>query len=218
MIRIKAILLKAYRKFMRRFCYLSYKNRLINKTPTVISSDCVGGVICSNLGLKFNSPTVNLYFSKKDFWEFVKNLEYYLTCELIEKKDSDKSYPVGTLTYNDREIAINFMHYHDFEEAKNKWNERKKRIDFSNIYIIQLIQTASEDDIKEFDSLPYKNKMLITGENLTNSENVITHKILLKEDYRPGEILEYKSQFAPKRHIDDINYVEFLNSGRESEI
>ena len=134
MTNIRILFKKVYRKIAKKIVYIGYKKRLDNKNPTIISSDCAGGIISSNLGLKFNSPTINLYFSKGDFWEFVLNLNGYLSCELVEKKDADKSYPVGTLTLNDKTIVINFMHYKSFDEAKNKWNERKKRVDFSNIY------------------------------------------------------------------------------------
>ena len=34
---------------------------------TIISSNCIGGVIYSDLHRKFLSPTINLFFSAKDF-------------------------------------------------------------------------------------------------------------------------------------------------------
>lgn len=192
--------------------YIGHKKRLKNKKPTIISSDCVGGIIYNNLGLEFKSPTINLHFSKDDFFEFVCDLKNYLSCELLEVIDSGKPYPVGKLTNGNKTILVNFTHYNSFNEAKEKWNNRKKRIDFSNIYIIQILPKASAEDINIFDSLPYENKMLITANNPTGSKNVVLHDIFLKHDYHSGEILEYKTKFSPKRFIDDVDYVSFLNS------
>ena len=195
----------------RKIFYYGFKKRLTNKTPTIISSDCFGGVIYHNLGLRFKSPTINLYFEKEDFFEFVNNLNGYLEAELIEQEDKNKTFPVGKLMFNDKKITVNFMHYSSFDEARAKWNERKKRIDFSNIYITQIIKDATEKDINIFDSLPYEKKMLITSRNLTNSKYVKTHNVLEKEDYRSGEIIKYKNRLSVKRYVDDIDYVDFLN-------
>ncbi len=196
---------------LRTNYYKKCQKRLINKTPTIIASDCFGGLVYHNLGLKFMSPTINLYIEKEEFIDFVNNLPQYLDAELVEIKDSEKSFPVGRLEYNNKSVTINFMHYKTFEEAKEKWNERKKRVDFSNIYIIQLVVDATKDDIESFDKLPYKNKMFITSKKLTNSKNVVTHKVFLKKNYKPGEILHYRTDYSIRRHMDKIDYVSFLN-------
>lgn len=193
--------------------YLKLRKKLKNMNPTIITSDCFGGYVYHNLGLKFNSPTINLFFSKEDFIIFVNNLEGFFSKELVEVKESLVNYPVGQLEYNGKIIKINFMHYNTFEEAKMKWDERKKRVDYSNIFIIQLIaEGVTDKDIIEFDKLPYKNKMLVTCRNVTNSNNVFVHKVFNKKGYKPGQILKYKSDFSTKRYMDDINYVDFLNN------
>ena len=57
-------------------------NALKNKDFTIISHNCVGGVIYHDLGLKFNTPTINLFFMAKDFIKFCNNLIHYLNCEM----------------------------------------------------------------------------------------------------------------------------------------
>ena len=157
------------------------------------------------------SPTINLWINKEDFIIFVKNLKGFLSAELIELKSSEQSYPVGIIKYNNQSVTINFMHYKTFEEAKEKWDERKKRVNFNNIFIIQLIgENLTNEDIDKFNSIPFTNKLLITYENNTNNKNIITHPVFLK-DYIPGKILRYKSRFSLKRYMDDIDYVSFLN-------
>lgn len=207
----KKSLIEKLMKFPRGRYYKKIQKRLINKSPTIIASDCLGGIIYHNLGLKFTSPTINLYINTKDFIVFVNNLKGFIDSEVIEVKDSNEKFPVGEIEYNGQKITLNFMHYNSFEEAKEKWDERKKRIDYSNIYVTQIVVDATKEDIEAFDALPYKNKMMIVSKNHTNSENVKTHEMFLREDYKPGEILHYKGKFSVKRYIDDIDYVEFLN-------
>ena len=36
--------------------------KLFNQTPCIIASNCNGGIIYHDLGLKFLSPTINLFF------------------------------------------------------------------------------------------------------------------------------------------------------------
>ena len=71
---------------------------------------------------------MNLYFTAGDFVKFCKNLKYYVSCGLEECTDTEKDYPVGLLGYGDERITIYFMHYDSFAQAKEKWNDRKKRI------------------------------------------------------------------------------------------
>lgn len=99
--------------------------------PTIISSNCVGNRIYRSYGMKYNTPTVGLWFDFEDFYKFVNNLDDYLSYDLVECHDCVHEYPVGILN----DIKINFMHYPDFETARNKWNERIQRINVNNIII-----------------------------------------------------------------------------------
>ncbi len=199
-----------------RRCYL-WRNRLRlkNISPTIIASDCFGGRVYHSLGLRFMSPTINLWFKPMDFIKFVRNIKGYMESEVCEvlppHKEADILYPVGKISCEGEEIRLYFMHYSSFDEARNKWNERKCRVDYSNIYVLQIAPSVTDELIEAFDALPIKNKMLLTNANLTNSPNVVTHSVFSKSDYRPGEVLQYKSRFSLKRYIDDVDYVSFLN-------
>ena len=192
--------------------YKRMKKRLTNLDFSVIASDCFGTFVYHNLGLRFTSPTINLFFSPEDFIAFVSDLKGFLSAEFTEVTNHDKPYPVATLTSNGKTITVEFMHYHSFEEAKTKWHERKQRINFSNLYIIQTIaKTPTKKQIEDFEALPYKNKLLVTKESDFKGDYIATHKVFNKPDYKHGEILTYKSRFSYKKYMDDIDYVEFLN-------
>lgn len=81
------------------------------------------GVILHELGERFNSPTVNLFFGAEDYIKFLEKLDYYLGQTLVETQ-SDKDYPVAKLD----DITIYFMHYPSFDEAKRIWEKRTERI------------------------------------------------------------------------------------------
>ena len=116
--------------------------RLTNLAPSILSLDCVGGVMAHDLRLRFNSPTVNLFFeSCGDFIDYVADLRYYSQAELCEcpyAYEGARRYPVGMLKGNGTlpDIKIHFLHYRSFEEAREKWLERSGRLDFDNLCVV----------------------------------------------------------------------------------
>ena len=115
-----------WNNYYRKFIIMpSYIKKLQNTNFSIISSNCNGGVVCHDLKIRFNSPTVNLFMSAEYFLKFVKHLEYYLNTDIVEIKDDTVTYPVGLLG---NEILLHYMHYNSFEEAVQKWNERKKEL------------------------------------------------------------------------------------------
>lgn len=94
--------LKRKRNYMRR-------SRLKNKNFTIISSECAGGVIYHDLGLRFDSPTINLWFKPDDYLAFLKDIKYYLNTNiLVEDKECNLEYPVGILGEKGKQIRLFF--------------------------------------------------------------------------------------------------------------
>jgi len=51
--------------------------------------------------------------------------------------------------------------YHTEQEAAEKWYRRAARVNFDNLFIVGMDQNLStEQDIREFDKLPYNNKIV----------------------------------------------------------
>ena len=103
--------------------------RLKNKDVTLICSNCAGGIIYHWLGLRFNSPFVNLYMTGEDYIKALENWQDFLNTEIVEDTNADKIYPVGIGHLG---VKIHFMHYATFDEAIEKWNQRKARINPDN--------------------------------------------------------------------------------------
>lgn len=184
-----------------------------NKDFTIISNNCCAGVIYSDLGIQFKSPTINLYFSPKDYLFFVMHLKSYIAGELKDiSVTTDKHFPVGELHPCDAElpdIKVYFMHYKTFEEAYRSWNVRNERINYQNLVALWEIDNATIDIslLKEFDSLPIK-KIIFSYDKLPGIKNYF--RFQFSNQFQPGEILKFTKK--GKRNIDEFDYVSFLNS------
>jgi uncharacterized protein (DUF1919 family) len=182
--------------------------RLTNTNPTIISSNCNGAVILHDLNLKFYTPTVNLFMFPKDFLRFVSNLDKYVSndAELVHV-ESPQSYPVGRLI----DIEIHFMHYSTFEDAKNKWQERSKRIQHDNIFLMMTDRDGcTYEDMVNFDKLPYK-KVIFTNKSYPEIKS--SFYIRGFENKETVGVLSEKKNLIGMRYIDEFDYVSFLNNG-----
>lgn len=139
--------------------YLSIKKKGIS----IISNYCIGGMLYHTFGLEFKSPTINMFCGGKDFIKFVSNLEYYLEQELLPYKND--IYIPGTLGLEqfvekgiiDNEIVWNFNHDIYSEDAIEKWNRRKCRVNKDYVYIVMIIQ--NDADAYAFEQLKTKRKI-----------------------------------------------------------
>lgn len=127
---------------------------------SIISSNCIGGVLAHDYKMRFLSPTVNLFMLPEDYIKFVKNLKKYLDCDVEVPESNHYPYPLGKL----EDITLHFVHYRTFEAARQKWNERKKRVNFERLFLVFTDQNGCTDDLlEEYASLPYK-KVFFTSQ------------------------------------------------------
>ena len=159
-----------------------HRKKFRQKSITIISRDCVGGMLYHQYWQRFLSPTINLFFTPNDFNSFCLNLKDYINGKLVESKDCDTDYPVGVLyPVNDtlEAITIHFMHYKTFQEAYDRWDSRKNRICWDNIYVVSTfcypIETISctPQLVDDFNSIPYKKVVLVDKKYGFENEFVI---------------------------------------------
>ncbi len=200
--RLKSFIIRAERKL-----YLDRKrSKLKNGNPTVFSANCNGAMILHDMKCRFNSPFVNLYVQADDFLKFLKNPEKYLNAEPVEIK-SDMPFPVGMV----EDIMLFFMHYKSFDEARDKWIERSKRVDMNNLFIMMTDKNGcTEKHIAEFDSLPYDNKVIFTHKPYPEFKSAYYIKGF-ENDGEVGILSDWKPGFWKRRWLDDFDYVKFLN-------
>lgn len=131
-----------------------------NKKFSLLVGNCLGGYVYHQLGLKFNSPTINLMIYDDDFLKIVSNPSYYLSQEFTPFIDSEyPNVPSGKLD----DVIIHFTHYKTIEEGSEYWNKRKKRINWDNLYIIAADMRLSEEQIKAYANVKCKKLVVFTS-------------------------------------------------------
>lgn len=236
------------------------KNRgLNNRSVSIISNNCIAGIIYHDCGLQFLSPTINLWFPHEDFFRFSANLKAYSTqngATLSEISETGISYPIGLLTpakhseappsfvipHDNTQVLENlqpcenlpkdpqrsalapikiyFQHYDSFAEAKAKWEERERRINYENICMIFECATPVASDSSEralFEAASYKHKVMVTHTDSADGEHIVHLPVYADPDYAPGKLFGAKNKFSLARHLDDFNYVAFLNKVKSNE-
>lgn len=161
-----------FKKFFYEIRRFFVKKSIKNKNFSVISNNCWAGRVYQYLDMPYLSPTAGLYFFAPDYIKFVSDLRRYLSTELrfieaenskyydelIRREQTDK--PIGILD----DVEIVFLHYKTKEEAAEKWNRRKERVNFDNIIIkFSRMNLCTDKEIEEFDSIPLKNKFVLNN-------------------------------------------------------
>ncbi len=210
-------LLNLYLSFCRR-PYIRELAKYITKDTSVISSNCFAGRIMQDLQMQYNSPTLGLYFWAPDYIEFLNHIKFYLTEAKVtfvghskyplgdERRENWKHwYPIGLL---DNKVEIHFLHYYTEEEAAEKWYRRASRVNFDKLFVLGMEQNlCTENEIREFDALPFANKYFFSSKNISLPSN-----IFMKEFENNGEVGDpYK-----KGHLFYRELVERLKKNRDA--
>ncbi len=181
---------------------------------SIISNNCWAGTVYRYLDMPYLSPTAGLYFFSEDYIKFVSDLHYYLDTplkfidateskyyeELKKRYQTEK--PIGIID----DVEIVFLHYKTQEEAKEKWDRRKARVNYDNIILkFSRMNLCSEKEIDAFNSLPFENKIFINNQlplkykseiylNLSDNE----HGIIRDNEPFPGKLKLKKLLDKPK--------------------
>lgn len=169
---------------IKNFSYIPFelrrwynKKRIKSRDFTIISNNCWAGKVYQYLEMPYLSPTVGLYFFAEDYLKFVSDLRHYFSLELqfispmesqykeILEERNHLSVPVAKLG----DIEIIFLHYHSEEEAREKWERRKMRVNYDNIFIkFSKMNFCTEVEIENFSKLPFLNKFVFNNRKRTN--------------------------------------------------
>lgn len=208
---MKKIILKIYKNTIGKINYL----RIKNKDITIISNNCWGGIFYRNNNLEYLSPTLGMFFIGKEYIKFIYNLKHYIECELnFIKVENSKYYDyLKKIQYNGiigvlEDVEICFLHYENEKEALEKWNRRKKRINYNNIlYKFNDQNLCTYHDLKMFENFEAKNKILFTAKKYDNI-NSIQIKKYKNYEYVLEDIKSYKKY---------VNIYKFLNKNMNKE-
>jgi len=201
--------IKTFLKDQRqRIIYASARKNIKNKDFTIISNNCWGGHVYQDLNLEYRSPFVGLYLHLPCYLKLLNNLEHYMDQELTfsdtskyekaDRKRKENYYPFGKLD----DIELHMLHYSSEDEAYSKWNRRKERMNWDNLfYKISADNDEYIDLLEEFDKLKFPNKVCLSPYNLGTVQcNVQIPKFTVR-----NEMSNYSKYF---------DFVTWLNEGK----
>lgn len=166
------------------------KSKLDLSDISLISMNCLGGVLYIDCGEKFLTPTIDLFFEPSDFIKFVNNLDLYLN--EVPRVVMGPHFPVGVLG----NIKIYFMHYNSPDEAKQKWEDRKRRINKDRIFVIMVDRYGlSKKDFEDFKKIKYPKFLLTNKKDFQCGDSIYMTKYRKLDelpDIIPGRRMYYK--------------------------
>ena len=143
------------------------RKAIVDTSFTIISNNCWAGIVYQRYGLQYATPTVGVYFFAEDYIRFISNLRHYLSIpvQMISVDESvhrdvilkrhHEIYPIGRID----DVEIVFRHYKTEQEALEKWERRKKRVNFGNLIVkFSEMNQCNEELLKRFGDVPFDTK------------------------------------------------------------
>lgn len=207
---------KAQKQFIKKKYYKITgnlkKKKLKCEDFSIISNNCFGGIFYRNNNLKYRTPTCGLAIMADEYIKFIYNLEYYLSIDNIEEVQIEnskyrnylKKTKYGGIIGKIDDLEIMFLHYDSINEAKDKWNRRKKRINKDKIIFKFNDQNLCDySHLKKFNEFSAKNKICFTSKRY-DELNTIQLKQFEKYEYVLSDVRQndYKKYFNMYKYIN----------------
>lgn len=149
-------MLSKLKRRVNRWRFKRSIRRLRSQPFCLISNNCLGRRLYQVLGRDYNTPFVGLFLMPACFTELVENFEDYMSRDLRfidtskyeslnASRENRNCYPIGVLGG----AEIHFLHYESEEEALEKWNRRKARIDYQNLYFVMVANGPYDEALLE---------------------------------------------------------------------
>lgn len=141
---------------------------------SIFCNVCWGGFAAHTLGIECCSPTKDLWIAEDEFPKFLGKLEYYLSLDpvFIGWKDGVGSYDVDKyplLAIDD--ITLYCNHDKNPDEAIDKWQRRKKRVNYKNMMAV-FVTEYPEFEKSFFEVNTIDNKYSLVPWNSTNQRTI----------------------------------------------
>lgn len=150
------------------FDFQSY-SELIRNPVTIITDDCWGGMVYHYLELEFTSPLINTSWEKDEYAKFIQDPLFYLGTDLTMVREGNLMEgicPIGGLGKDEKSVKIHFVHNVDFNEAKQQWDRRMKRINENNLFVKMGFNVSDKNAkiyLKAFEECKYKKILFYNG-------------------------------------------------------
>ena len=161
--RIKHVTKLIKKQVLNWFYKLYAQKQIKDKDFTIICNNCYAGHIYEALNIQYRTPTIGLYFFAEDYIDFLISLKENINSDITfisksrhkacRKEHEILNYPIGLIN---EKIEVHFLHYKTKEEALNKWNRRKERINWNKLLVIMNDQNDfKEIHLEKYDKITY---------------------------------------------------------------
>jgi uncharacterized protein (DUF1919 family) len=165
---MRKVLATYYFGFLDIVGFLIIDRFIENKEFTIFSNDCYGGEIYRRLKIPYRTPFIGVMLMAPCYIKFLQNPLFYIVndlnfidssdyIEMNEFRTRNGNYPLGKI----HDIEIHFLHYNNEDDAKEKWDKRKLRINWDRI----LVKFAMDKDyatpelLQQFSELDFNEKV-----------------------------------------------------------
>lgn len=196
-------LVRAFHMIDSKLYFFLNRKKVKNTTFTIISDNCWAGYVYQDLKIQYQTPFIGLFLFPECYVKLVKNFKTIIQKDVLfiapehSKYASvmNSTYPVGII---DDDIEIHFLHYDSQEEALEKWNRRKKRINMNNLFFKISCRN------------PEQNLSVLTSfQNLKNNKIIFTGEQFPGAIYYP-ELQTSNEKYTYHKRIDIISYLNNL--------
>lgn len=183
--------------------------RIKNKNITIISNNCISGFLYHDLHLKFLSPTINTLIIEEDFFCLMQNFENFIKYGFFKEiKKTNWNCPIGELTFEGKSISVYFMHEKDYSSAIQKWERRKKRINFESLFFVYV---NFDKPTPNFQIIKKNYNILVLGEENKILNNIVYFNPFKKNAYDFNKLFSLIPGVFSKRFFWNFDFVKWFN-------
>lgn len=188
-----------------------YRKKLKNKNFTIISNNCVGWGFYGKFGLKYQTPTIGIFWYPSDYIKFLENFEYYIKQPLKFTDTSwnpkandarkERYFPTGLLG----DVELQCFAYKTEKEALEKWNRRVPRINRDNLFVIFSDKYGGfkEEYLERYERLPFSHKIFLSSKPREGHSSVVYLRNN-ESELNVGELARFRYY---ERYIDVVKWL-----------
>ena len=206
------VLKKKLKDIIFKYTGMIRQKKIYNKSFSLISNNCWGGVIYRNFHIPYQSPTCGTFFMAPEYIKFIYDIKKYLNGNITEisiDQSKYKEYLInkkydGFLGKID-DVEICFLHFNSFDEIKEKWKRRSERINWDRIiYKFNDQNLCSINELEAFEKFQAKNKICFTSKKYDGINS------LQLEQYKDCDYV--LSDTKERDYSRVLNIVNYINS------
>lgn len=141
--------------------------KIKNSNISILSNYCLAAHLYHTFGMKFTSPTINMFADDENYLRFIGNLKKYMNEPMAEVENtldnlwgSRYSYIRGRLD----DVEWVFNHDVSFSTAEARWRRGVERFNWDNYIVLMTI--LSDEMAYKFEALPIQHKIGFYWKNL----------------------------------------------------